>query len=236
METLDADAGTARDGGGAAREETMKPMVAEEIEEYAREQTAPVPELLEELREVTYARAELPQMQVGRLEGNFLQILVGMSGARRGIELGMFTGYSALMMAAALPDDGELITCDVNPASEEIARSFFARSPHGRKIHVRMGPALETLATLEGPLDFAFIDADKTNYVRYYDALVPLLRPGGWIAADNTLWSGAVLDDASSQDDDTRALVAFSRHVAADPRTTQVLLTVRDGITLIWKR
>ena len=104
------------------------------------------------------------------------------------------------------------------------------------KIRVRMGPALETLQEMEGALDFAFIDADKANYIHYFEKILPRLRPGGWIAADNTLWSGAVLDDPADQDEDTRTLAAFSRHVAADARVDQVLLTVRDGITLIWKR
>jgi caffeoyl-CoA O-methyltransferase len=214
----------------------MLTLVPEEIEEYARRQTTPVPALLEELREVTYASMELPQMQVGVLEGRFLQLLVQLTGARRGVEIGMFTGYSALMMAAGLPEGGELITCDIDPEAEAIARRFFDRSPHGGKIHVRMGPALETLAGLEGPFDFAFVDADKASYARYFDALVPLLRSGGWIAADNTLWSGAVIEDAAEQDDDTRALTDFSRHVAEDDRVEQVLLTIRDGITLIRKK
>lgn len=214
----------------------MIQLVPENIEDYAAGQTTPVPALLEELREVTYASMELPQMQVGVLEGTFLQLLVRLSGARRGLEIGMFTGYSTLMMAGGLPQDGELITCDVDPKAEEVARSFFARSPHGGKIRVCMGPALETIAGLQGPLDFAFIDADKANYVHYFEAVLPLLRPGGWIAADNTLWSGAVLDDPADQDEDTRTLAAFSRHVAADDRVDQVLLTVRDGITLIWKK
>ncbi|MGD8375423.1 MAG: class I SAM-dependent methyltransferase [Acidobacteriota bacterium] len=210
-------------------------LVPEEIEAYADRQTTPVPELLEELREVTYRTMKSPQMQVGAVEGRLLNLLVRITGSRRGIEVGMFTGYSALMMAEGLPDDGELITCDVNPDAEAVARSFFARSPHGHKIHPRIAPALATLATLRGPFDFAFIDADKRNYVNYYEAVLPLIRAGGWIAADNTLWSGEVLRDDADRDDDTRALVAFSRHVADDDRTTQVLLTIRDGLTLIWK-
>ena len=213
----------------------MLTLVPEEIEEYARRNTSPVPDLLEELREVTYAETDLPQMQVGPLEGTFLQLLVRLTGARRGLEIGMFTGYSTQMMAAALPDDGLLVTCDVDPKAEAIARRFFDRSPHGKKIQVRMGPALETLQALQGPFDFAFIDADKVNYIRYYEAILPLLTPGGWIAADNTLWSGAVLQGEADRSEDTAALVAFSAHVAADDRVRQVLLTVRDGITLIWK-
>jgi caffeoyl-CoA O-methyltransferase len=217
-------------------EDAMNPLVSEQIEEYARQQTTPVPELLNELREVTYAKMELPQMQVGILEGTFLQLLVRLSGARHGLEIGMFTGYSTLMMAAGLPDDGRLITCDVDPVAEEVARSFFTRSPHGDKIEIRMGPALETLDRLDAPLDFVFIDADKQNYSNYFDRVVPLVRSGGWIAADNTLWSGAVIEDPASQDGDTRALVEFSRHMAGDDRVDQVLLTVRDGITLLWKK
>lgn len=211
-------------------------LVPEKIEEYAMQQTSPVPALLDELRDITYSTMDLPQMQVGVMEGTFLQLLVRLSGACRGLELGMFTGYSTLMMASGLPEDGELITCDIDPKAEEVARHFFARSPHGNKIRIRMGPALETLQELEGPLDFAFIDADKANYIPYFEAILPLLRPGGWIAADNTLWNGAVLDDPADQDPDTRALAEFSRHVSADSRVDQVLLTVRDGITLIWKR
>ncbi len=214
----------------------MIQLVPEEIDEYAVRQTTPVPALLDELRDVTYSTMDLPQMQVGILEGTFLQLLVRLSGARRGLEIGMFTGYSTLMMAGGLPEDGELITCDVDPRAEEVARGFFARSPHGSKIRVCMGPALETLQGLSGPLDFAFIDADKVGYIHYFEAVLPLLRPGGWIAADNTLWSGAVLDDPADQDEDARALAAFSRHVAADERVSQVLLTVRDGITLIWRK
>jgi len=214
----------------------MIQLVPERIEEYATQQTTPVPALLDELRDVTYSSMDLPQMQVGVLEGTFLQLLVRLSGAHRGLEIGMFTGYSTLMMAAGLPEDGELITCDVNPRAEEVARSFFARSPHGSKIRICMGPALQTLQGLDGPLDFAFIDADKVNYIHYFEAVLPLLRSGGWIAADNTLWNGAVLDAPGNQDEDTRALAAFSRHVAADDRVDQILLTVRDGITLIRTR
>jgi caffeoyl-CoA O-methyltransferase len=139
-------------------------------------------------------------------------------------------------MAGGLPDDGQLLTCEVNPGAEAIARGFFARSPHGPKIQVHMGPALETLENIDGPLDFAFLDADKVNYIRYYEKVLPMVRPSGWIAADNTLWNGRVLDPPQDQEEDTRALAAFSRHVAADDRVDQALLTVRDGITLIWKK
>jgi caffeoyl-CoA O-methyltransferase len=174
-----------------------------------------------------------PHMQVGRVEGAFLRLLVKLAQARRVLELGTFTGYSALMMAEGLPDNGELVTCDIDQNAVAMAQEFFSRSPHGKKIHVRMGPALETLKSLQGPFDLAFIDADKMNYSAYYDAVVPLLRSGGLLVADNTLWSGRVLNPADPSD---HALVEFNKKVAADPRVEKVLLTVRDGMMLALKR
>jgi caffeoyl-CoA O-methyltransferase len=155
-------------------------------------------------------------------------------GARRVIEIGTFTGYSGLSMAEALPDEGELITCDIDPHATRIAREFFDKSPHGKKITIRLGDALETLRGLPSsqPFDLAFIDADKERYVDYYDALVPLIRPNGLIVADNTLWSGKVVDP---QDASTRAIVAFNARVTADPRVENVLLSVRDGVMLARK-
>ncbi|MDQ2980286.1 MAG: class I SAM-dependent methyltransferase, partial [Acidobacteriota bacterium] len=136
-------------------------IVSEDIERYAEAHSDPVDSLFEELREETHRAMASPGMQVGPVEGRFLRMLIGISRARRALEIGMFTGYSALMIASALPEDGELVTCDVDPKAEEMARRYFARSPHGGKIRVRMGLALETISTLSGPLDFVFIDADK---------------------------------------------------------------------------
>jgi predicted O-methyltransferase YrrM len=208
-------------------------LVPSDIEKYAQEHTEVPGPIFEELRQTTYAQMPSAHMQVGRLEGMFLQMLVRMTQARRVLELGTFTGYSALMMAEGLPDDGELITCDVDPIATEMARDFFARSPHGRKISLRMGPALETLKELRGPFDLVFIDADKQNYSAYYDAVLPLLRTGGLLVADNTLWSGRVLEPREPSD---HAIVAFNAKVAADPQVQKVLLTVRDGMTLALKR
>ncbi len=210
----------------------MLTLVPEAIEAYAAAHTTPEGKLLEELRDATYARMEMPQMQVGRLEGTFLKLLVRMLGARRVLEIGMFTGYSALMMASGLPEDGRLITCDVDPEAEAMAREFFARSPHGGKIEIRMGPALKTLETLQGPFDLAFIDADKENYPRYYQACVEKVRPGGLIVLDNALWSGEVLDPG---DEDARAIAEAARLVQEDPRVENALLTVRDGMLLAYR-
>jgi caffeoyl-CoA O-methyltransferase len=211
----------------------MKPLVAQELEAYAAAHTDPPGALYEQLRKVTYAQTSDPQMQVGPIEGAFLKMLVQLSGARRVLEIGMFTGYSGLKMAEGLPEDGELITCDIDPEAEAIARRFHAKSPHGKKITIRMGPALETIATLKGPLDMVFIDADKERYPAYYKAVFPLLRRGGLIVADNALWSGRVLKPRAKTD---RAIAAFNRLVARDTRVEKVLLTVRDGMMLARKK
>jgi caffeoyl-CoA O-methyltransferase len=169
-------------------------------------------------------------MLSGQLEGTLLQTLVAVTGARRILEIGMFTGFSAQMMAAALPDDGRIITCDVDRKAIAIARKYFARSPHGHKIELREGPALGTLATLQGPFDLIFIDADKSNYTNYYEAALPLLAPAGVIAVDNVLWSGRVLDPKQRDD---AAIVAFNDHVHADERVVCAMLPIRDGLSLI---
>lgn len=203
------------------------------LERYAEEHSGDVLPLFERLEKETLERMKSPQMLSGRTEGQLLALLVRMLGARRALEVGMFTGYSALMIASALPDDGELITMDVDPDAEAVARRYFAESPHGAKIRIRMGPALDTLGSLEGPFDFAFVDADKKSYPLYYDRVMELLRPGGLVAVDNVLWSGAVLDP---QDAEAKAIHALNERVHADSRVDHVLLTVRDGILLARKR
>jgi len=209
-------------------------LVPEEIERYAMAHTTPLPPLLEELVGVTQERfGQRARMLSGQLEGTLLQMLIASMGARRVLEIGTFTGFAAQMMAAALPDGGELITCDIDPEAIEVARSFFERSPHGRKISLREGPALETMRSLEPGFDLVFIDADKENYIKYYEQTLPLLAPNGLIVVDNVLWSGRVLDP---KDDSDRAIVAFNDHIARDERVTQVILTVRDGVMLIRKK
>ena len=196
--------------------------------------TTPLPPLLEELVSVTQERfGQEARMLSGQLEGTLLQMLIASMRARRVLEIGTFTGFSAQMMAAALPDDGELITCDVDPQAIEVARSFFQRSPHGHKISLREGPALETMRSLDPPFDLIFIDADKESYIAYYEEALRPLAPTGVIAVDNVLWSGRVLDPKEERD---RAIVAFNEHVSRDKRVVNVILTVRDGIMLIRKR
>ncbi len=205
-------------------------IVNREIERYAEAHSQVLPALLDELTGVTKARfGRQAGMISGPLTGALLQILAASVQARRILEIGMFTGFSALMMAAALPEDGELITCDVNVETSELARGFFDRSSFGKKITIRLGPALETVETLQGPFDLVFIDADKENYRAYYEAALPLLAPNGVIAVDNVLWSGRVLDPKDASD---RAIAEFNDHVQRDQRVTNVLLSVRDGVSV----
>src|SRR4051812_26050865 len=156
-----------------------QPAVAEptaaEMDEYAEAHSTPRDELLTRLFEETHEKLSAPQMLTGGIEGGFLHMLVWVSGAKRVLEIGTYSGYSALSMAAALPDDGELITCDVWEEANEVARRYAAESPHGSKIDFRLGPALETIEGLEGPFDLVFIDADKDNYDNYFEATLPLL-------------------------------------------------------------
>ena len=211
----------------------MSFIVNEEIEAYAeRHSTAPDP-LLGELAEETKATMSAPQMLTGPIEGRFLELLVHASGAKRVLEIGTFTGYSALSMAAALPEDGHIDTLDIEPKHAEVAQRYFDRSPHGSKIALHLGPASETIARLEGEFDLVFIDADKEGYDAYYEAVLPRLSARGLIAIDNTLWSGRVLDP---QDESTRKIVALNDKIAADDRVVAVQLTVRDGVTLIRRR
>jgi caffeoyl-CoA O-methyltransferase len=214
----------------------MQSFIEAAVAEYAHDYTKPVPDLLEQLREETYREMSLPQMQVGRIEGRFLKTLVQLMQARRVLEIGMFTGYSALMLAAGLPADGQLITCDIDPKAAAIARRYFDASPYGNLIEIRLGPALETIATLSAPFDLVFIDADKTNYPNYYEACLPLLREGGLLIADNVLWSGKVVAPVAAQDADTLAINEFNRRVQQDNRVENICLTVRDGVMLVRKK
>ena len=212
----------------------MLTLVPEEIEDYAAAHSQPLPPLMEELiaatREVMGDRAV---MLSGQIEGALLQTLIASLGAKRVLEIGMFTGFSALMMAAALPEDGRLITCEINDQAISLAERYFARHPDGGKIEIKRGPAIETLRALDPPFDLVFIDADKVNYTTYYEAALDLLAPNGVIAVDNVLWSGDVLDP---KDEDGKAIAAFNEHVRSDDRVTNVILTVRDGISLIRRR
>ena len=207
-------------------------MVSAEIEAYAQAHSMPESDLCQALREETFRRMEFPQMVVGPLEGAFLKVMTQIVGAKRVLEVGMFTGYSALCFAEALPADGTILTCEIDDESAALARTYFARSPHGRKIEIRMGPALDTMRALTGPFDLIFIDADKTNYVNYYRRALELISPSGVILIDNVLWDGEVLLQPPP-DERTAAIQELNRVVAADSRVTAVLLTIRDGVLIV---
>jgi caffeoyl-CoA O-methyltransferase len=210
----------------------VDPIVFPDIEAYATAHTTGEPSYFGVLADDTRAKSAFPQMMVGTLEGRFLSTLVYALAPQLVLEIGTFTGYSALSMAESLPAGGRIITCDINEEHVAIARSHVEASPYADRIEFRVGPALDTIASLEGPFDLVFIDADKTNYLNYYEAVLPKLSARGLIAADNVLWSGNVInaDDTSA---DTEAIRAFNDHVRDDPRVDCVMLTVRDGVSLI---
>ena len=211
----------------------MFDIVPEKIERYAEEHTSAPSELLERLADETRSTLQAPQMLTGRVEGRLLELLVFGLQARRVLELGTYSGYSSISMAAGLPPDGHIDTCEVFEDHAAVARRYIEEAGLSDRITVHLGPALETIAKLEGEFDFVFIDADKDNYANYYDALVPRLAPNGLIAVDNTLWSGRVVADSGDDSEQTIAIRAFNDHVRSDPRVVSVQLTVRDGVTLI---
>jgi caffeoyl-CoA O-methyltransferase len=211
----------------------MKPLVIEAVERYARDKTQPEPQQLRELEERTYADMKYPQMLTGRLEGRLLKLLVRLCNPRLVLEVGTFTGYSALSMAESLPENGRIVTCEIDPDARDMAQAAFDASPFGSRIELCFGPALETIASIDEPIDFSFIDADKQNYPAYYEAILARTRRGGVILIDNVLWSGRVLEPA---DEDTEAIARLNDTIVADDRVENVLLTVRDGVQLVVKK
>jgi caffeoyl-CoA O-methyltransferase len=210
-------------------------IVEPRVEEYAEAHSTPNGELFERLAAETREKTTAPQMMVGLLEGTFLAFLVRSVGARRVLELGTFTGYSSISMALALPPGGRVITCDVDEETTAIASRYAGEAGVADRIDFRLAPALETIAGLDGPFELVFIDADKENYVNYYEATLPLLADNGLMVVDNTLWSGVVADP-DNQDETTLAIRALNERVLEDPRVENVLLTVRDGMNLVRRR
>ena len=206
---------------------------------YLLENSVREPEILRNLREET-AADPMARMQIGPEQGQFMQLLVRMTGARRCLEVGVFTGYSSLAVALALPANGRILACDVSEKWTTIARRYWSAAGVADKIELRLAPALETLDQLvlcgaAASFDFAFIDADKANYQAYFERALTLIRSGGLIAVDNTLWQGAVADPAV-RDEDTEAIRAFNRRLKEDPRVFQSLVPIGDGLSLALKR
>lgn len=209
------------------------PFLPEKVARYIHEHSVREPLVLRELREATKA-VPMSGMQIGADQGQFLQLLVQAVGARRCLEIGTYTGYSALAVALALPKDGRIICCDISEEWTTVGKPFWKRAGVEKKIDLRIGPALDTLKTLKGPFDFVFIDADKPNYANYYEACLPLVRRGGIIAIDNTLWSGWVAEENRS-DADTVALREFNDKLHRDERVALSMLPLGDGVTLALK-
>lgn len=201
---------------------------------YAEAHTTPKPLILHELTKVTAAKTEMPGMQTGHTEAAFLTTLTHIMQPRLVVEVGTFTGASALAITRALPPDGRILCCDVSEEWTAIAREFWDKAGVADRIELRIGPAAETLASLppQPTVDLAFIDADKPGYIEYFEALIDRLSPHGLIVADNVLWDGAVLDPSIS-DPNTEAIRAFNDHVLVDDRVDVVLLPVGDGMSLI---
>jgi caffeoyl-CoA O-methyltransferase len=197
-----------------------------QIEDYVERLTTPHEDLLHELSHETKSVLGSEQMLTGPVAGRFLEMLVWFGRPERVLEIGTFSGHSALAMAATLPEGGHVDACEIEPERAAFAQRYFDRSPFGSRITLHVGPALETVDRLEGEFDLVFIDADKEGYVDYYEATLPRLAERGLIVADNTLWSGRVVDGDGP-------IVRFNEHVAADSRSVQVILSVRDGMTLI---
>src|SRR3954452_806640 len=205
-------------------------IVRPEIEEYVEALTAPPADHLAPLRAAARATQSTPQMLSGPVEGRLLEMLVWISRPRLVLEIGTYSGAAAQFMASALPEGGRVITCELDPDRAAFARKHIEAGPVAERIELREGPALETIDALDGPIDLVFVDANKDGYVDYYEAVLPKLSERGLIAADNTLFSGDVLD---AREGTAQHIARFNEHVAADPRTVQVMLSVRDGITLI---
>lgn len=203
------------------------------IDRYAYDHTTAEPDLLQSLAEKTVRDMPDAGMLTGRVEGRLLKLIVQLCRPQFVLEVGTFTGYSALSMAEGLGESGRIVTCEIDPAAQRVAREAFDASPAGHKIEIRMGPALETIGALDRTIDLSFIDADKERYPDYYEAILDRTRPGGVLIFDNMLWSGRVLDP---RDEASRAIATLNRTIAGDERVEAVLLTVRDGIQLVRKR
>jgi predicted O-methyltransferase YrrM len=213
--------------------------IGDELWEYIRRVSLREPELLRKLREET-AQYPNSSLQISAEQGQFMALLMRLIRARRTIEIGVYTGYSTLAVALALPDDGRIIACDINEEWTSVARRYWREAGVERKIDLRIGRALATLDDLIASgqgnrFDFVFIDADKTNYANYYERALVLLRPGGLIGVDNVLWYGRVIDPAVD-DPDTRAIRAFNEQIKNDDRVWLSMLPLRDGLTLLCKK
>lgn len=210
--------------------------ISQELLDYCQDHTSQEDELLQLIVRETNAKVLMPRMLSGQLQGKTLEMFTKMLNPDVILEIGTYTGYSAVCMARGLAKNGKLITLDINDELEEMVRGFFQKGGLTDKIDYRLGNALELIPQLEGEFDMVFIDADKINYVRYYDLVIDRVRKGGIVLADNVLWSGKVLVEKGGKiDKDTKAIMEFNQMVQEDPRVENVLLPIRDGIMMARK-
>lgn len=210
-------------------------MKNKELEKYMEDHTSPESALLKELNRQTHLRTFYPRMLSGAVQGKFLEMICRMLQPEKVLEIGTFTGYSAIAMAQGMPDNGMIYTIEINEEMEAFIREFVAKAGMEPKIKLMMGDALQIIPGLEETFDLVFIDADKEQYIDYYELALQKLKQGGFMLADNVLWSGKVLEDEKRSDKETRGIKAFNEHVKNDGRVEQVLLSVRDGLMLIRK-
>jgi len=203
---------------------------------YVERHTSPESDVLQRLNRNTHAQVLRPRMLSGHLQGRLLSMLSHMLRPRRILEIGTYTGYSALCLAEGLADDGLLITVDNNEELEDFARSYWQQTPFADKIDFRLGDAPTLIPSIEETFDLVFIDADKRNYALYFDLVIDKVRPGGLLLADNVLWSGKVVEPVKASDKDTKAVLAFNDKINADPRVENILLPVRDGLMMMRKK
>ncbi len=210
--------------------------IADEILKYCEDMSSPEAEVLQELNRETYAKVLNPRMLSGHLQGRFLAMLSQMLQPKTILEIGTYTGYSALCLCEGLQPEGTLITIDINDELESFSKQYFSASKWASQIIQKTGNALEIIPLLPNIFDLVFIDADKEEYSRYYDLIIDKVRLGGIIIADNVLWSGHVLKPAEKQDLETRAIAAFNSKVRSDDRVSLTMLPIRDGLSLIRKK
>lgn len=210
-------------------------LIDQKLTDYAELHTSEEPELLQKINRETNLEVLMPRMLSGHLQGRLLAMISKMVQPCYVVEIGTFTGYSALCLAEGLSRNGKIITIEHNPELEDRVRGYFNQSKYSEQLDLRIGNALTILKSLENGIDLVFIDADKNNYPKYYDHIIDKLNPGGYILADNVLWSGKVLEDVPKDDEDTMALKKFNTFVKADNRVENVLLPVRDGLMLVRK-
>ncbi len=206
-----------------------------DLDNYCVSHTANQPEYLEELSRETWQKIINPRMLSGRLQGRFLSSIAHMIKPKRVLEIGTYTGFSALCFAEGLPKDGEIITLDINDELEPIVSKYIEKAGFQQQIKPQYGNALDIIPTLNPNFDLVFIDADKSNYLNYYNLLIDQLPSGAHILADNVLWSGKVIEEVQEKDVDTKTLIEFNQFVQNDPRVENVLLPIRDGLMLIRK-